>query len=575
MSTEVQSVPAPPPPTPAPAAAPLTAFDPPANWNDFPPDQAAQEAAFRSLWSTFLDAFTQAARVGNPWSSQNDQNRYFYFDPLQTPIPSGTGSTLVSWGAFPNRLNAYVLPQKQPTGGQNYTEAQVLEFADNGTLSDGTPLPTIPTDVCPTLDWSQPTDQWIPYGPPGPRGWQDEYCEWSVTRNAAGQITRVDFTCENPEYWLTLWQVDPTLVCSLYQQYVNPAVQLADLYLVDSGGNVVNDPTTGLPAYDVTNKWNSGTVTTATGGGAMHLTSPPNTLPAEIYLAAAATLERSAASAASEQSLICCSNYGQPFRNSDPHIGFTVNQVAVNLDLQLTLANPVGLYIQDPDFGTYKFTDPDGNDASQYWILTRGHPGGYGLHAVYDPSAAGLTVSDISINGAPIEWASQIVQTFKIGLHATAIPSTGLPPQQVQACPTDLATPLPSVLQLIGYDMLVAGSASDIVPCFAAGTTTQGMALLTQNAVQGPAPTGGGTPVNPALTVSGTGVTLSVSSYEAGSNIHIPGQTYPSNNEIMQVTVTVDATAEPGLRSVSITNPGGTAAPAAAGVLNILPAAGT
>ena len=54
----------------------------------------------------------------------------------------------------------------------------------------------------------------------------------------------------------------------------------------------------------------------------MHLTSPPNTLGAEVYLAAAATLLRNVGSY-DPQNMICCSKYGQPYRNSDPHIGFT------------------------------------------------------------------------------------------------------------------------------------------------------------------------------------------------------------------------------------------------------------
>ena len=41
---------------------------------------------------------------------------------------------------------------------------------------------------------------------------QDEYCEWSVTRNAAGKITKVMFTSEGPEYWKYLARVQPDTV---------------------------------------------------------------------------------------------------------------------------------------------------------------------------------------------------------------------------------------------------------------------------------------------------------------------------------------------------------------------------
>lgn len=38
---------------------------------------------------------------------------------------------------------------------------------------------------------------------------QDEYCEWSVTKNDSGKITRVTFTCEGPEYWEYLARTQP------------------------------------------------------------------------------------------------------------------------------------------------------------------------------------------------------------------------------------------------------------------------------------------------------------------------------------------------------------------------------
>lgn len=46
----------------------------------------------------------------------------------------------------------------------------------------------------------------------------------------------------------------------------------------------------------------------------------------------------------SPQDLIKCSQYGVPDRNSDPHIGASVNALA-RLGAKLTLADPVGLYI--------------------------------------------------------------------------------------------------------------------------------------------------------------------------------------------------------------------------------------
>ena len=75
---------------------------------------------------------------------------------------------------------------------------------------------------------------------------QDEYCEWRVERNDEGQIGRVVFTSEPPEYFQAVcgdelvWDDesdsgkvhftgDRKLLVELYQKYVNPAVKLDDL----------------------------------------------------------------------------------------------------------------------------------------------------------------------------------------------------------------------------------------------------------------------------------------------------------------------------------------------------------
>jgi hypothetical protein len=73
------------------------------------------------------------------------------------------------------------------------------------------------------------------------------------------------------------------------------AVAITALQLTDANGAVVYDPVTGRPAYNPLNRWNSGPVVKRIGdpasfsGGAMHLTSTPNTLQTELGLAGAAT----------------------------------------------------------------------------------------------------------------------------------------------------------------------------------------------------------------------------------------------------------------------------------------------
>jgi hypothetical protein len=47
---------------------------------------------------------------------------------------------------------------------------------------------TVPKNPCDPSDTGTK-----PFGPSGPRGWQDEYCEWAVTRDENGDIIAVDF----------------------------------------------------------------------------------------------------------------------------------------------------------------------------------------------------------------------------------------------------------------------------------------------------------------------------------------------------------------------------------------------
>eukprot|EP01102_Stenamoeba_stenopodia_P019142 TRINITY_DN7137_c0_g2_i1.p1 TRINITY_DN7137_c0_g2~~TRINITY_DN7137_c0_g2_i1.p1 ORF type:complete len:280 (-),score=-5.24 TRINITY_DN7137_c0_g2_i1:53-787(-) len=220
-----------------------------------------------TLWSSNLDEFTQQGMLSNPWNSSNTPPTTNYYNPIQNNPQSAYSP--VNWLAFPGRL-AYNFP--------NAPQSQLNEMADTGNipgLINGTPC-----------DSSAPPT--IPYFPYGPRGWQDEYCEWAVTRNSDNKITRIDFTCENPEYWNSLWLIDPNKVVELYKSILNkPQITLEDLSL----SGAVN-PITGGPIYNPLNKWNSGPVSNDTLGGAIHLTSTPNTLQTEIGLATAATVQR-------------------------------------------------------------------------------------------------------------------------------------------------------------------------------------------------------------------------------------------------------------------------------------------
>jgi hypothetical protein len=381
---------------------------------DFPQDPAKQ-ATMNALWNGNVVRWVMAAQIGNVYDLTNYGPRPAFYNPLVTDTPVGATVAPITWGAFPGRFSALF-----PDQG-----------ADWNHWSDYGGMPDITIDLC--------SGQSIPprqYGPTGPRGWQDEYCEWSVARDVNGNIVSVMFTCENPEYWMTLWACDPNAVLQLYQSLVSPRASLIDLALKDAQGRPVTDPTTGRWAYNPLNQWNNGPHAMADKGGAVHLTSSPNTLGAEFDLAAAATMPRQnppGTILTTAADLVCCGRYGQIGRNSDPKIGQNVNGFVNRLGLQgalLTLTDPPGLYIQTPDFSTYKA--PDGSDPASYWTVVRGRTKGANdpidriLHATYAvPPGKGFTVSDITIAGERIEFGGQIAATIQMALLGTVFASGG------------------------------------------------------------------------------------------------------------------------------------------------------
>lgn len=230
---------------------------------------------------------------------------------------------------------------------------------------------------------------------------QDEYCEWSVTRNSSGKITRVSFTCEGPEYWEFLASVNQAKVLELYQSLISPSVQASDLFTSDG-------------QYITRNQWN-----TSTTGGAMHLVQGANTLLAQINIAIRSTIVRKIGGSVltQPQELIDCGRYGDGDRHSDPHIGAEVNALA-RLKADICLANPVGLYLE----GLFPvgWATPDGSDPLDYWTAIRG-TATHTLRAVYEvPTSKTFVVGDITINGDPVEFGGQIADFIRVKLTGVA-----------------------------------------------------------------------------------------------------------------------------------------------------------
>jgi hypothetical protein len=283
----------------------------------------------------------------------------------------------------------------------------------------------------------------------------------------------------------------------------------------------------------------------------MHLTSPPNTLSAEVYLAAASTILRQSANGNNPQALLCCAKYGQNFRNSDPNIGATANNVAAE-GFFLTLTNPVALYMQTPDWT--QFQTPDGTPASEFWTITRGMvANGNGTDSILQatfavPPSKNYTVSDIKIMQGgvwtPIRWASQIQQAFKIALRVTpAAGYKGIP----QPCVTDNIPSQPYPVQLVPETLFLGLSPTDLPLGIAPGTTTR-VALVVQGASEAT------TTANARLQFQDPAITATVVDFlpDAGS---IPGQTSGSGTQVLIADLTVGTGAIGGLATLRALNP--------------------
>ncbi|GGR19179.1 hypothetical protein [Streptomyces aurantiogriseus] len=325
----------------------ITAYGPPGRLTDM------GDVGLKA-WNVFIgDSVDQAIDGPDPSQVLHDSPRPQFYNLTKTETAPDAVEAAVTWTAFPNRLRSAV------------SDRQRWQRADAS------------------------------------RDVQDEYCEWSVTRNDSGKITRVTFTCEGPEYWDVLAQTSPDKALELYRTHISPTVQRSDLFGPDG-------------RYLRRNKWNDSTTQ-----GAMHLIQQANTLGAEIELAAAATIRRviGGRELTGAQELIACGKYGVAERNSDPHIGEVVNGIA-RQKADIALSDPVGLYFDD--LATDGWRAPDGSDPKSFWIFHRGdadHP----VRAVYEvPADRNFTVGDITINGRPIEFGAQIADFVTIKLTAVA-----------------------------------------------------------------------------------------------------------------------------------------------------------
>lgn len=234
---------------------------------------------------------------------------------------------------------------------------------------------------------------------------QEEYCEWEVARRD-GKVVRVTFTTETEDYYRFLWHNAADRLLDLYRGFVSPEVKLEDL---GKNGD-----------YDPHNSWNW---PGPRRGALMHMGQVNNTLQAAMNLTARATwplVDAAGTPITSEQELIHALKFGDAARHSDPHIGAQVNEL-VRAGLEVSFADPVGLYIHEVDLADFEL--PDGGSPAAIMRQTRGKPG-YALRVVFEaPAGAGYVLEDVTVGGRRIRFGSQIAEKVKVRVRGAARPA--------------------------------------------------------------------------------------------------------------------------------------------------------
>jgi hypothetical protein len=374
----------------------LHRFDPPAYLADL--DQIRNG---RDQWSEFLErAFQAAIKVQEQaFAAAGEESAIVqFFDPRKYD-PNTVVEQPIVWNAFPKNL--------------------LTRFGRDRAFVEADGLwPLYPFNA-----YANPYDSSVPnrYALSNTSVWfrpLDEYCEWFVEREPrTNRIVRVTFTSEPPEYWTALFGGTVSIDDTSTYTFDGDAAYATQLYRHLTGAHVETDDLRCRVAYsgmkigdyDPSNKWNS-------THGIVHLNCPPNSIQAEIRLAADATVLRrqhDGTPIVSPDALICASRYGGAYRNSDPTIGASANALA-RLGAMVTLVNPVGLYMDDID--TAGWALPEGISPSDCITIARGKPGQVERLVIQLPPDTGRTLSDLTIGGVPLRWGGQIAECITVKL---------------------------------------------------------------------------------------------------------------------------------------------------------------
>jgi hypothetical protein len=225
---------------------------------------------------------------------------------------------------------------------------------------------------------------------------QPEYLEWFVTRTG-GTISRVEFSCETPEYYKTLARTEPDELLALYKRVLRTsAVRREDLFTAGE--------------YEPKNKWN-------TTKGIVHFIMQINSMKDLLGV---------------QQEVPTAPDQDNPGdADVDVHDGYdplpyfrpTAADARMNWDSwaltrtgqSVATIDAPGLYMIDWD--DTGFEKPDGTPVADYWTVERGENGA-ALRLRYEvPEPEGFHVGDIRIGGRPVTTGGQIAEHIVMAAH--------------------------------------------------------------------------------------------------------------------------------------------------------------
>lgn len=241
---------------------------------------------------------------------------------------------------------------------------------------------------------------------------QDEYVEWRTEKSNTGEVTRVTFTTEFPEYYEALAEVSAEALIAGIQQVISGADPTAEELFGPSF-----DPKAATPegrarrfrGHLRDNPWNNGQK------GILCLSQPNNSMGALFALVGPCAVSRLDI----DPSDLCANVSCVPERNSDPAICQAVQNLA-RAPRSLSFPDPVGIKIIELKGiwninGTrIKVNDPSANQ--RVWVVSRN-----GRRAVLD------VTKGVTVDGKPISSGTQVSTQLQVGADVISAAENVLP----------------------------------------------------------------------------------------------------------------------------------------------------